>query len=105
MQSERVDQEPVLAAGDQHREVTRDALVEVEHHGHPERRGQLDPCLAFVGRWIHGGLRGRVIIARYRKGRIDVAQQTSTTLNFGPWYRRSPFFEATLRAGCSAYDI
>ena len=30
---------------------------------------------------------------------------TSTTLNFGPWYRRSPFFEATLRAGCSAYDI
>ena len=34
-----------------------------------------------------------------------MAQQTSTTLNFGPWYRRSPFFEATLRAGCSAYDI
>ena len=30
---------------------------------------------------------------------------TSTTLNFGPWYRRSPFFEATLRAGCSAYDV
>jgi glycine cleavage system aminomethyltransferase T len=29
----------------------------------------------------------------------------STTLNFGPWYRRSPFFEATLRAGCSAYDV
>jgi glycine cleavage system aminomethyltransferase T len=29
----------------------------------------------------------------------------STTLYFGPWYRRSPFFEATLRAGCSAYDI
>ena len=28
-----------------------------------------------------------------------------TTLNFGPWYRRSPFFEATLRAGCCAYDI
>ena len=28
-----------------------------------------------------------------------------TTLNFGPWYRRSPFFEATLRAGCSAYDV
>ena len=28
-----------------------------------------------------------------------------TTLNWGPWYRRSPFFEATLRAGCSAYDI
>ena len=30
---------------------------------------------------------------------------TSTTLNFGPWYRRSPFFDATLRAGCSAYDV
>jgi aminomethyltransferase len=29
----------------------------------------------------------------------------STTLYFGPWYRRSPFFEETLRAGCSAYDI
>jgi hypothetical protein len=25
-----------------------------------------------------------------------------TVLNWGPWYRRSPFFEATLRAGCSA---
>jgi glycine cleavage system aminomethyltransferase T len=30
---------------------------------------------------------------------------TSTTLYFGPWYRRSPFFEATLRWGCKAYDI
>ncbi len=29
----------------------------------------------------------------------------STTLYFGPWYRKSPFFEATLRAGCDAYDI
>ncbi|MGZ8663001.1 MAG: glycine cleavage T C-terminal barrel domain-containing protein [Actinomycetota bacterium] len=29
----------------------------------------------------------------------------STTLYFGPWYRRSPFFEATLRAGCTAYDV
>jgi aminomethyltransferase len=29
----------------------------------------------------------------------------STTLYFGPWYRRSPFFEATLRAGCKAYDV
>ena len=32
-------------------------------------------------------------------------QPSSTTLNFGPWYRRSPFFDATLRAGCSAYDV
>ena len=29
----------------------------------------------------------------------------SSTLYFGPWYRRSPFFEKTLEAGCSAYDI
>jgi glycine cleavage system aminomethyltransferase T len=28
-----------------------------------------------------------------------------TKLYFGPWYRRSPFFEATRRAGCAAYDI
>src|SRR3954470_7901479 len=34
-----------------------------------------------------------------------VITPSSTTLNFGPWYRRSPFFEATLRAGCSAYDV
>jgi aminomethyltransferase len=26
-------------------------------------------------------------------------------LYFGPWYRRSPFFEATRRAGAKAYDI
>jgi aminomethyltransferase len=26
-------------------------------------------------------------------------------LYFGPWYRKSPFFEATLRYGCKAYDI
>ena len=29
----------------------------------------------------------------------------SATLYFGPWYRQSPFFTATLRAGCTAYDI
>jgi glycine cleavage system aminomethyltransferase T len=34
-----------------------------------------------------------------------MAGPTSSTLNFGPWYRRSPFFEATLRAGCSAFDV
>ena len=28
---------------------------------------------------------------------------TSSTLYFGPWYRRSPFFEKTLEAGCSAW--
>ncbi len=30
---------------------------------------------------------------------------SSTKLYFGPWYRRSPYFEATRRAGCKAYDI
>ena len=29
----------------------------------------------------------------------------TTKLYFGPWYRKSPFFEATRRAGCTAYDI
>ena len=29
----------------------------------------------------------------------------STKLYFGPWYRRSPYFDATRRAGCKAYDI
>jgi glycine cleavage system aminomethyltransferase T len=32
-------------------------------------------------------------------------RQNETTLYFGPWYRKSPYFEATLRAGCTAYDI
>lgn len=31
--------------------------------------------------------------------------ETQTTLYFGPWYRRSPYFQATLRHGCSAFDI
>ena len=34
-----------------------------------------------------------------------MTEPTSTILNLGPWYRKSPFFDATLRAGCSAYDI
>ena len=35
----------------------------------------------------------------------DAMLKKSATLFFGPWYRRSPFFEATRRYGCSAYDI
>ncbi len=31
--------------------------------------------------------------------------EKSATLYFGPWYRRSPFFNATRRAGCTSYDI
>src|SRR5262250_964536 len=34
-----------------------------------------------------------------------IPDATSTTLMFGPWYRKSPFFEAPLRWGCKAYDI
>ncbi len=30
---------------------------------------------------------------------------TSSTLYFGPWYRKSPFFDATLRWVCKAYDV
>src|SRR5216117_1411870 len=29
----------------------------------------------------------------------------NSNLFFGPWYRKSPFFEATQRAGAKAYDI
>src|SRR2546422_3580964 len=36
--------------------------------------------------------------------RVEMLEQ-SATIYFGPWYRRSPFFDATRRAGCSAYDI
>jgi glycine cleavage system aminomethyltransferase T len=31
--------------------------------------------------------------------------EASATLYFGPWYRKSPYFEATRKAGCTAYDI
>ena len=31
--------------------------------------------------------------------------EQSATIYFGPWYRRSPFFGATRRAGCTAYDV
>ena len=31
--------------------------------------------------------------------------EKSATLYFGPWYRQSPFFDATRRAGCTSYDI
>ncbi len=31
--------------------------------------------------------------------------EKSATLYFGPWYRKSPYFEKTREAGCTAYDI
>ena len=34
-----------------------------------------------------------------------ISDAGSTSLYFGPWYRKSPFFDATLRWGCKAYDI
>jgi glycine cleavage system aminomethyltransferase T len=34
-----------------------------------------------------------------------VTVPATTKLYFGPWYRRSPYFEATLNAGCKAYDV
>ena len=36
--------------------------------------------------------------------RVEMLEK-SATLYFGPWYRKSPYFEATRRAGCTAYDI
>jgi glycine cleavage system aminomethyltransferase T len=36
---------------------------------------------------------------------VSAVQANSTTLFFGPWYRRSPYFEATIRHGCTAYDV
>src|SRR5438309_3623268 len=36
---------------------------------------------------------------------MHVTESGSSTLFFGPWYRKSPFFEATRRYGCTAYDI
>ncbi|TMK76277.1 MAG: glycine cleavage system protein T [Actinobacteria bacterium] len=36
---------------------------------------------------------------------MHVLESGSSTLFFGPWYRKSPFFEATRRYGCTAYDI
>jgi glycine cleavage system aminomethyltransferase T len=37
--------------------------------------------------------------------RVVAPAPSSSTLYFGPWYRKSPYFEATLRHGCTAYDI
>jgi glycine cleavage system aminomethyltransferase T len=36
---------------------------------------------------------------------LMTGQADSATLYFGPWYRKSPYFEATRRAGCTGYDI
>ena len=35
----------------------------------------------------------------------NINDEYYTRLYFGAWYRRSPYFNATLRAGCKSYDI
>ena len=73
-----------------------------------------DAWRALCRRGRHRG--GRPGRGRRRRGALDSGQPKPsqedamplpdhTTLNWGPWYRKSPFFEATLRAGCSAYDV
>ncbi len=39
------------------------------------------------------------------EGARTVLEGGHTTLYFGPWYRKSPFFEAAQRAGCLGYDL
>lgn len=43
----------------------------------------------------------RVHVVRERPEMLE----KSGTLYFGPWYRKSPYFEKTQEAGCSSYDI
>jgi hypothetical protein len=38
-------------------------------------------------------------------GVVAIKEPRTTTLYFGPWYRKSPYSEATLRHGCTAYGI
>src|SRR4029077_12229210 len=39
------------------------------------------------------------------QGEAPMSLPDHTTLNWGPWYRRTPFFGAPPRARCSAYDV
>src|SRR2546425_450467 len=43
--------------------------------------------------------------AQFSGGDDMPRNEGQSTLFFGPWYRKSPFFEATQRAGAKAYDI
>src|SRR2546428_1276522 len=43
--------------------------------------------------------------AQFSGGNDMPRNEGQSTLFFGPWYRKSPFFEATQRAGAKAYDI
>src|SRR5436190_15243404 len=57
------------------------------------------------------GMTGPTGPARSSQGGLSMVNEReemlakSATLYFGPWYRQSPFFKATLRSGCTAYDI
>src|SRR5947208_8323048 len=42
---------------------------------------------------------------RSSRGSRVVIEGGQTTLYFGPWYRKSPFFAAAQRAGCYGYDL
>src|SRR5439155_23546699 len=42
---------------------------------------------------------------RSSRGRRVVIEGGQTTLYFGPWYRKSPFFDAAKRAACYGYDL
>ena len=35
----------------------------------------------------------------------NINDEYYTRLYFGAWYSRSPYFNATLSAGCKSYDI
>jgi glycine cleavage system aminomethyltransferase T len=48
---------------------------------------------------------GRVLRRHRMVNEREEMLAKSATLYFGPWYRQSPFFKSTLRAGCTAYDI
>jgi glycine cleavage system aminomethyltransferase T len=54
-----------------------------------------------TGRRSAPAAEGRHAVANERQEMLE----QSATIYFGPWYRRSPFFEATRRSGCTAYDV
>ena len=74
------------------------------HHADPRRRRsrRAPPQPAARGRHPARQPGGTTVMT---SPTAEPATSASSTLYFGPWYRRSPFFEKTLDAGCSAYDI
>src|SRR5581483_8821511 len=60
-----------------------------------------DDSVGGSGRGTRRGLKGERPMVNERQAMLE----QSATIYFGPWYGRSPFFEATRRAGCTAYDV